>query len=415
MGKKAFFIALFGIMVQYYDHYLFGFLASIISRYFIPASDPTVQLLNTYFIMFIAVMAKPIGSIVLGRIGDLYGRSSALTLSLIGTSIGSLIISLIPGYQHIGIISALILLLARMCVMSCIAPGTDGVRIFIYEQIGKERQCLGNGLATAATCVGIFIASSSAWFFTLNIMPTYAWRFAFLLGSIMGLIVIVIRKFYAVDDSRFTKLEVNYDEFKDQPILMIVKNNLKLFFVIILVAGAIGSTNQFYVIFFGTYHFDTLKIIEASTMKLYTSIAIAIYMVFAIIGGVCADYFDRLKVALIAAVIVILLTLMMMIKIAQGESSIWLYFITMACLPFLTMPTLAFLKQSLPVVIRYRVFSLGHSIGSICISAPTAFIATFLYHKTHITWLPFIYLLFAVIVITFGARTLCKDYAANKY
>jgi MFS transporter, MHS family, proline/betaine transporter len=415
MGKKAFFIALFGIMVQYYDHYLFGFLASIISRYFIPASDPTVQLLNTYFIMFIAVMAKPIGSIVLGRIGDVYGRSSALTLSLIGTSIGSLIISLIPGYQHIGIISALILLLARMCVMSCIAPGTDGVRIFIYEQIGKERQCLGNGLATAATCVGIFIASSSAWFFTLNIMPTYAWRFAFLLGSIMGLIAIVIRKFYDVDDTRFTKLEVNYDEFKDQPILMIVKNNLKLFFVILLVAGAIGSTNQFYVIFFGTYCFDILKIIEPSTMKFYTSIAIAIYMLCAIIGGVCADYFGRLKVALIAAVIVILLTLMMMINVAQGESSILLYFMTMACLPFLTMPTLAFLKQSLPVVIRYRVFSLGHSIGSICISAPTAVISTFLYHKTHITWLPFIYLLFAVIVITFGARTLCKDYDANKY
>lgn len=415
MSKKSFFIALFGIMVQYYDHYVFGFLASIISKYFIPASDSTVQLLNTYFIMFIAVMAKPIGSIVLGRIGDLYGRSSALTLSLIGTSLGSLVISLIPGYQHIGIISALILLVARMCVMSCIAPGTDGVRLFIYEQIGREKQCLGNGLSTAATCVGIFIASSSAWFFTLDIMPTYAWRFAFLLGSIMGFVMVVIRKLYNIDDSNFTKSEANYEEFKNQHILTIIKQNFKLFCLILLVAGAIGSTNQFYVIFFGTYHFATLKIIEQSTMKLYTSIAIAIYMVFAIIGGLCADYFGRFKMALTAAIIVIMLTGAMMIKVSQGESSILLYFLTMACLPFLTMPTLAFLKQSLPVVIRYRVFSLGHSIGSICISAPTAFIATLLYHKTHITWLPFIYLLFAIIVITFGAITLCKYYNANKY
>lgn len=415
MGKKAFFIALFGIMVQYYDHYVFGFLASIISRYFIPASDPTVQLLNTYFIMFIAVMAKPIGSIVLGRIGDLYGRSSALTLSLIGTSIGSLIISLIPGYQHIGIISALILLLARMCVMSCIAPGTDGVRIFIYEQIGKERQCLGNGLATAATCVGVFIASSSAWFFTLNVMPTYAWRFAFLLGAIMGLVMVVIRKTYNIDDSRFTQSAENYDEFKNQPIVAIIKQNFTLFLVVLLVAGAIGSTNQFYIIFFGTYNFDTLKIIDQSTMQLYRSVAIAIYMVFAIISGLCADYFGRTKVAFSGAVGSIILTIVMMIQVAQGQSSIALYFLSVAFIPFLTMPTLAFLKQSLPVVIRYRVFSLGHSIGSICISAPTAFIATFLYHKTHITWLPFIYLLFAIIVITFGARILCKDYAANKY
>lgn len=415
MNKRAFFIALFSIMVQYYDHYLFGFLAAIISKYFIPASNPTVQLLNTYFIMFVAVIAKPIGSIVLGRIGDLYGRSTALTLSLIGTSIGSLVISMIPGYQHIGILSALILLIARMCIMSCIAPGTDGVRIFIYEQIGKKKQCLGNGLATAATCVGIFIASSSAWFFTLTIMPSYAWRFAFVLGSIMGFIMVIIRTYYKVDDSNFTKLEATYDEFKDQPILTIIKNNLKLFLIIMLVAGAIGSTNQFYVIFFGTYNFETLKIIEQSTMKLYTSIAIAIYMVCAIIGGLCADYFGRLKIAFLASVSLILITTFMMIKISQGQSSITLYFLTMATLPFLTMPTLAFLKQSLPIVIRYRVFSLGHSIGSICISAPTAFIATLLYHKTHITWLPFLYFLIAIIMISFGVKILCRDHDANKY
>lgn len=414
MNGKGFIIALLGIIVQYYDHYLFGFLASVISRYFIIASDTTVQLLNTYFIMLIAVMAKPVGSIVLGRIGDLYGRSTTFTISLMGTSFGSLIISLIPGYQHIGIMSALILLIARMCIMSCIAPGTDGVRIFIYEQIGKNNKSLGNGLATAASCIGIFIASSSAWFFTLNTMPEYAWRFSFILGSVMGIVLIIVRKYAHIDDSNFTKSEIGYEDFKNLPILTIIKKNLKLFFTILLIAGSIGSTNQFYIIFFGTYNFDILKIVDQSSMKFYTSVAIAIYMFFAIIGGLVADYFGLIRVAIIAFIALLVITIMMMFNIANMEPSIGLFFATMACLPFLTMPTLSFLKQSIPVVIRYRLFSLAHSIGSICISAPTAFCSTFLYHETKISWLPLCYFLFAITMIAFGVVVLSREYSESK-
>lgn len=413
MSSRAFIIALMGITVQYYDHYLFGFLASVISRYFIIASDPTVQLLNTYFIMLIAVMAKPIGSIVLGRIGDVYGRSTTLTLSLMGTSFGSLIISLIPSYQHIGIMSALILLIARMCIMSCIAPGTDGVRIFIYEQIGENNKSLGNGLATAASCIGIFIASSSAWFFTLNSMPPYAWRLSFVVGSIMGIILIIIRKYVNIDDSSFTQSEIGYEDFKNLPILTIIKQNIKLFITILLVAGAIGSTNQFFIVFFGTYNFEVLKIVDQSSMKFYTSVAIAIYMLFAVIGGLLADYLGPIKVAITAFCVLAAITIKMMINLSNMESSIGLFLCIMACLPFLTMPTLSFLKQSIPVVIRYRLFSLAHSIGSICISAPTAFCCTFLYKKTQVAWLPLSYFLFAITMIAFGINVLSKKYDPN--
>lgn len=415
MSKKTFLIALAGIMVQYYDHYLFGFLASIISKYFILASNPTVQLLNTYFIMLISVFAKPIGSIVLGKIGDLYGRSTTLTISLIGTSVGSFIISIIPGYQHIGILSALILLMARMCIMSCIAPGTDGVRLFIYEQIGRKNQCLGNGLATAATGVGIFIASSSAWFFTLNSMPPFAWRFSFLIGSVMGIIMIIVRKYAKIDDSDFTKSETGYEDFINISVWHIVKQHFKLFLTILLVAGSIGATNQFYIVFFGTYNFDTLKIVDQSSMKFYTSVAIAIYMVFAIVAGIIADKFGRKTTAFPAFLVLIFLTSLMMFQSNKGNLNIYIYFASMACLPFLTMPSLAFLKQSVPVVIRYRIFSLAHSIGSICISTPTAFLSTLLYHKTHMAWLPFLYFLLVLIMIAFGIRILCKEYDADKY
>ena len=159
MTKKSFLIAAFGALSQYYDHHLFGFLAAAISKSFTPATDPVVALLNTYFIMAIAVCAKPVVAFFLGRIGDIYGRSATLKISLIGTSLASILISITPGYHYIGIIAALILLIARMIIVALVSSGTDGVRLYVYEHIGKTRQCFGNGLVTCSALAGSFVAS----------------------------------------------------------------------------------------------------------------------------------------------------------------------------------------------------------------------------------------------------------------
>lgn len=415
MTRKSFLIAMFGVMVQYYDHHLFGFLAAKISRYFIPASDPVVQLLNTYFIMAIAVAAKPIGALTLGRIGDLYGRSTTLTLSLLGTSAASLVVAFTPGYSHIGVMSALILLVSRMCTSAFASSGTDGVRLFIYEHIGKDKQCLGNGLVVSSTLLGSFIASMSAWFFTLDSMPSYAWRVSFLLGSAMGLTMVFVRRYFKVHDDDSTAEEPGYDAFKNTPIWILIKDHWKLFVTCLLVAGAIGSTNQFYIIFFGTYNFNVLGVIEQSVMQFYTSIAIILYMVFAVIGGLVADYFGRKVINSIAFFALVGLTIAMMFSLASGDIDYSLFFASNVALPFLNVTALAFLKQSIPVVIRYRIFSLAHAMGSICISTPTAFVSTFMYHKTKLAWLPMVYFLVVIIIIVLGVNLLCKRYGANKY
>lgn len=415
MTKKAFFLSVFGLIVQYYDHHLFGLLAATLSRYFIPAHDHTIQLLNTYFIMAIAVIAKPIGAFVLGRIGDVYGRSATFTISLLGASAASLVISIIPGYQHIGVMSALILLLAKMGSVAVISSGTDGVRLFIYEQIGKERQCLGTGLAFSSTLIGTLIASLSAWFFTLETMPSYSWRFAFLLGSLMGLSMLMVRRHFKVGESDFVKEAPDYDSFKNQSTISIIKKNFKLFAIGMLVAGSISSTNHFYILFFGTYNFDVLHSLSRSTMQFYTSVGIALYIVFAIVGGLVADFFGRKLVAFIAFVVLIIITVAMMVTMSRGHMNPMLFFASMSVLPFFIMPTMALLKQSIPVAIRYRIFSLAHAVGSITIGTPTAFLSLLMYRKTGLSWLPVCYFFVTILIIGVGTHMLCKKYDADKY
>ncbi len=415
MTRKAFLISMLGLIVQYYDHHLFGLLAPTLAQYFMAASDPVVKLLDTYFILAIGYLAKPIGALVLGRIGDLYGRSITLTISLAGASIGSLVISLIPGYAHIGVLSALILLVARMSTCAVVSSGTDGVRLFIYEKIGKDKQCLGTGLAASSTLIGSFIASMSALFFTLDMLPSYSWRFAFLLGSIMGVITIIIRRRCGMDKADASEPDPGYEEFKNKPTLSIILKNYKLFFICLLIAGAIGSTNQFYIIFFGTYNFEILHSIPRSMMQLYTSIGIAIYIVSAAIGGLASDIFGRKLVGSIAFFILFIITIAMMMTIEKGRMNPTLFFASLVALPFFIIPALASVKQSIPQVIRYRIFSLAHAIGSICISAPTALFSTLLYHKTGLYWLPMMYFLMTILIIAIGTHLLHKRYGAGGY
>lgn len=414
MSRKTFIVAVISAMVQYYDYHLYGFFAAKISHHFFPAGNQLVQLLQAYFVMSISVLAKPVGALALGRIGDIYGRSATMNISLAGTAAASLLISLIPSYNRIGILAAFILLIARMSVCAFVSSGTDGVRLFIYEQINKKNQCFGNGLVTASTLAGSFIASLSAWFFSLNFMPDYSWRFAFILGSVFGIIMLIMRYKLSLDNEEEVKKEDDYHHYQEMKIIHILRKHWKLFIFSALLAGAIGSTNQFLVIFFGTYSFEVLKLIAQSDMQFYISVGIVLYMIFSVIGGYIADGYGRLRVAVSAGVIVITIFSYICFLLARGNFSIMAYLAACSTLPFLTMPALAFLKQSIPVVVRYRIFSLAHAIGSVCISAPTAFCATFMYMKTGLPWVPVLYIIATVVVIMYIIVILCREYNLTK-
>ncbi len=413
MTKKSFVISILTVFVQYYDYHLFGFLAANIATHFFPADDITIQLLNTYFLMAIAMVAKPLGAVIFGKIGDTRGRSNSFKISLIGTAIASTILFAIPSYEAIGLFSAFLLLLCRMAICAFVTSGSDGVRIYIYEHIDKSRQCLGVGITTLFTQAGSLTASLSAWFFTLNCLPEYSWRFAFLVGGILGLFVIIAMKVTNFSDVKHVKENPDFEEFRNLSLAKIIKSNWRLFLLCLILAGSIGSTNQFLIIFFGTYNFEILRTIDRSSMQSYISLAIIAYMIFSIVGGYLADKFGRYYVTVIASIVIIMLSILLCISLNQMILNQYLFVAIAAVMPFITMSSAAILKQSIPIAIRYRLFSLSHAIGSVVLSAPTAFLSTLLYHKTNIVWLPIGYFITTIIIISLTLYHLNKRAVAD--
>lgn len=406
MTKKSFFISALTVFVQYYDYHLFAFLAAKIAKNFLPTTSSTMQLLNTYLIMCAAMVGKPVGAVIFGRIGDIYGRSNSFGISLIGTTIASLIISIAPNYYQVGLVSAFILLLARMITCALVSTGADGVRIYIYEHINKNSQCFAMGIITFFTYAGSLVASISAWFFTLDMIPDYGWRGAFLLGSILGVTVFTLKQKLNIQDKVNIRSCLDFEQFKNLSTFMVIKKNLKLFLLCTITAGSIGSTNQFFIIFFGTYNFALLRNINQSAMQFYTAIAICLYIIFSLVAGYIADRVGRYKVTNIAAIFILILSIGHIHTLSTNQVSIILFFLTAGLLPFLTIPATAILAEYIPTVLKHRMLSISHAIGSIIISAPTAAFSTFLYHRTKIAWLPIIYFIMTIVMISLSLKSI---------
>lgn len=390
MKFKTLFITLVSFIVQYYDYQMLGLAAPLISKYFFPNLSPSEGLFNTFLLITLSYTAKPIGAIILGKIGDVYGRSTSINASICGTAIASFMISLIPTYSSIGFAAIFLLFLFRMLISAFVSSGTDGIRIFVYEKIGSKRQCLGIGIVTSSTMIGVLLSSISLTYFA-DLNSSYSWRIPFFIGAIAGIIILIVRLYIDKNIGNYIAKEEQYLEYRDVKLRTLISNNLRLFILCIILAGTIGSINQFYIIFLGSYTSSILGLIHFAEMSSYRSLAIFAYIIAGIMSGLLADRIGRLKTNFIAIIALIFISINMTLNINYGIFRVELYILGAFLLPFVIVPPMVILKGSIPAVIRYRLFSLAHAIGSILISGTTSSAAAYMYKATHIVWLPMVF------------------------
>lgn len=392
----------------YYDYHLFGMLAAQLSTYYQPATDNVMQLKNTYLISGMSIIAKTTGAIILGKMGDIHGRSSAFSVSLLAAAGASFCIAIIPSYQTIGVLSTLLLLFARMIMCFFATSSADGVRIFVYETVGTKYQGLGVGLVQCCSNGGSFLAALVALILTLNIMPAYSWKLAFVLGGTLGILIFIIYRTNITDDkNRIPEYQDDiYHKYKNYALYQIIAVYLRNFILAALVAGLLGSSIQF-MLFFGTYIFKVLKYIDENTMRYYLTLAIGLQALsYILIGYIISTLGKRfilpLSTVSIAAIIILIAN-----ALHERRFIPWLYFLLMIIFPFLIITVLMTLKEAFPRAVRHRLFSSSHALGSIILSAPTPMIAITTYQFGGAS-MPMFYFLTIIIALALTTYLLGK-------
>ena len=128
-----------GNALEWYDFAVFGFLAPMIGENFFPSDDPLDSLLGAFSVFAAAFIARPVGGVLLGYIGDQYGRKKALQLSVMMMAVPTFLVGILPTHAEIGILAPILLILLRIMQGLSVGGELIGSITFVAENAPPER------------------------------------------------------------------------------------------------------------------------------------------------------------------------------------------------------------------------------------------------------------------------------------
>lgn len=175
---------LIGNVLEWFDFAVYGYFASDIGQQFFPQSSHTAQQMLTFAVFALGFVARPVGSLVLGRVGDRIGRRALLTLSIALMGGATLIIGLLPTYAQIGVAAPLLLLAMRVVQGFSLGGEFTGSMVYTTEQASPRMRGLVSSSTAAGTTIGFILGSGSAWLVNAQLsteqVGSWGWRIPFI-------------------------------------------------------------------------------------------------------------------------------------------------------------------------------------------------------------------------------------------
>ena len=247
-----------GTLIEWYDFYIFGSLAAILSTQFFPQGNPTAALLSTLATFAAGFVVRPFGALVFGRLGDLVGRKYTFLVTLVLMGGSTFCIGLIPGYATIGFWAPLLVLLLRLVQGLALGGEYGGAATYVAEYAPEGRRGFYTSFIQTTATLGLFV-SLGIILLTRNSLGTekfaeWGWRVPFLLSILLVGVSIIIRLRMA-ESPLFSKLKSEGNLSKN-PLAESFgkKQNLKMVLLALFGAtagqGVIWYTGQFYALSF---------------------------------------------------------------------------------------------------------------------------------------------------------------------
>ena len=291
-----------GTLIEWYDFYIFGSLAIVISTKFFPETNPTAASLATLATFAAGFVVRPFGALFFGRLGDLIGRKYTFMVTLLLMGGATFAIGCIPSYETIGFVAPLLVLTLRLLQGLALGGEYGGAATYVAEHapIG-ERGYWTSWIQTTAT-IGLFI-SLLVILGTRNVLSTedfndWGWRVPFLLSSVMVLVSYIIRKNMS-ESPLFAKVKAEGNISKN-PLKESFgnKENFKIVLLALFGAtmgqGVIWYTGQFYAMSF----IQKVCHVEAIQSDKLVAVALLIATPLFIVFGGLSDKIGRKPIML---------------------------------------------------------------------------------------------------------------------
>ena len=286
-----------GTMIEWYDFYIFGSLATVISPLFYPKGNETLALIAYLSTFAVGFVVRPFGALFFGRVGDLVGRKYAFLVTLLIMGGATAVIGVLPTYETIGLAAPLALLLLRVLQGLALGGEYGGAAVYVAEHVPDGRRGFYTSFIQITATLGFFVSLAVILVvqntMTRESFTAWGWRLPFLLSILL------------VGVSLYVRLRM-----KESPIFSHIKgagmtsaqplkeafarwHNLKIVLVSLFGAtagqGVVWYTGQFYALFY----LQTILSVNGTSANYIIAAALLLGMPFFVLFGALSDRVGR--------------------------------------------------------------------------------------------------------------------------
>ena len=286
-----------GTMIEWYDFYIFGSLASIISPLFYPPGNDTLALIAYLSTFAVGFVVRPFGALFFGRIGDLVGRKYAFLVTLLIMGGATALIGVLPTYATIGLAAPIILLVIRVLQGLALGGEYGGAAVYVAEHVPDGRRGFYTSFIQITATLGLFL-SLAVILIVQNTMSEAAfrewgWRVPFLIS--IGLVVISLYIRLRMKESPIFAHIKSTGATSAQPLkeAFTRPDNLKRVLVSLFGAtagqGVVWYTGQFYALFY----LQTILNVDDTSANYIVAAALLLGLPLFVFFGALSDRIGR--------------------------------------------------------------------------------------------------------------------------
>jgi len=386
-----------GTLIEWYDFYIFGSLATIISAQFFPKGNETVALLSTLATFATGFVVRPFGALFFGRMGDLIGRKYTFMVTLLLMGASTTAIGFLPSYEAIGVAAPLMLLLLRLLQGLALGGEYGGAATYVAEHAPDGKRGYYTSFIQTTATLGLFVSLGVILSTRLGLgeetFKAWGWRVPFILSFALVVFSYFIRK--KMHESPVFEAAKKNGQVSKSPLRDSFMNPENRRMVILALLGATAGqgvvwyTGQFYAL----YYLQTILKVDFVVANTVVAIALLLATPFFVVFGALSDKIGRKKI-MMTGMIIAALTYIPIYKAmvlfsgwdaanpdaaAQNPNTFMLTLLIFIQVIYVTMvygPIAAFLVELFPTKIRYTSMSLPYHIGNGVFGGLVPFIGT---------------------------------------
>ncbi|HZB45011.1 MAG TPA: MFS transporter [Pyrinomonadaceae bacterium] len=286
-----------GTMIEWYDFYIFGSLATTISPLFYPQGNDTLALIAYLSTFAVGFVVRPFGALFFGRIGDLVGRKYAFLVTLLIMGGATACIGILPTYESIGIAAPLLLLLIRVLQGLALGGEYGGAAVYVAEHVPDGKRGFYTSFIQITATLGLFVSLAVILVvqnaLSREAFTAWGWRVPFLISILLVGVSLYIRLkmkespiFSHIKSAGMTSAQPLKDAFTKWA-------NLKLVLVSLFGAtagqGVVWYAGQFYALFY----LETILRVNPTSAKYVVAVALLLGMPLFVFFGWLSDRVGR--------------------------------------------------------------------------------------------------------------------------